>query len=40
MNTPAYYDTVPPITMTDPLAETLGSAEGGTLNTATSTPSS
>lgn len=31
MNTPAYYDTVPPITMTDPLAETLGSAEGGTL---------
>ena len=31
MNTPAYYDTVPSITMTDPLAETLGSAEGGTL---------
>lgn len=31
MNTPAYYDAVPSITMTDPLAETLGSAEGGTL---------
>ena len=31
MNTPAYYDTVPSITMIDPLAATLGSAEGGLL---------
>ena len=31
MNLPAYYDQVPSITMTDPLAETLGSAAGGTL---------
>ena len=31
MKTPAYYDQVPSITVTDPLAETLGSAEGGTL---------
>lgn len=31
MNTPAYYDAVPTITVTDPLADLLGAAEGGLL---------
>lgn len=29
MQAPAFFDTVPPVVMHDPLAETLGAAEGG-----------
>lgn len=29
MKTPSFFDAVPPITVADPLAETLGAAEGG-----------
>lgn len=31
MNTPAFFDAVPAIAVVDPLAETLGAAEGGVL---------
>jgi hypothetical protein len=31
MQTPSFFDAVPPIVMFDPLAETLGAAEGGVL---------
>jgi len=31
MHTPAFFDAVPPIVVVDPLAETLGAADGGVL---------